>query len=1027
MASAAAGSNWGAQGSQVSQGDKAYDDGIYHGIGATAGTAETAGTTAAGTSGTAAGETAASAGAGTGAAASGAATGAAGAASTAEAAGTKSTALDTTGSQSAGSSSKPNAQTGSTAGEQEAGTNQAAWGSLDQSTWQGSSKQSWNSGASSDATSTSGSREAQTNGQSQENTQAEASAQGQTWGEGQTAQGQTDAQQPAAQNSNWNTNTNSNALDSGSQGSVQQSPGGYDDGMWHGDNNVESTNNQSQSNTQGNTNAPNQDSTNSGQWQPNQQWQSPTDASTETSSTTTSSATTSPSTKSSDLPVHEPTALPPTSESRRLSPGSEAGIAVGVMALVLLLLGLIFFRLHRKKRALQDQMRKEKNLPPLDKHNPMYSLASHLYTKSSLTLVGISEAFKGSTNNSAESIPNEATTTVQTTNRRSITNGPAAANESTSTVNSTITQLPPPVLFTGDLHPALRKPTFKARAQRVAGHVVALVTAAASYAAHKVRGMKKNKLTPAQRRSLQAHEYGFSEEFLHIPPPPEQTRRLPRVLTKVHASGSLTVRTLTQKLNRSQTSLGRPQTPSQSELPQFQTEVQPQTPIQPPPPAQLQQQFVCQCQAQHQPEPEPQPKARPQAQSVAKANNGMSSWGTMTSIHSLVKASEDNQEQETRFPLPCEIIGEELFRVRSVSCGTVAMKNPAANISIDALAGRISEDEQAEQAEQAAQPSQQPESQPEPQPQPQSLSQSRSPSPTASSPTAQPIPVYQPAQAEVTSFKPSSITVYRIDMPFRPCSTGQLEVTEGMLVRLDQAFDDGWALCKITDTENRGLIPRACLSTWPQKDSRSYAPSISDPHLGNVSSASLPISPVESVAQSFRFYRQHSRSGTPVISPAMSTNLRVDSGYLAFPRAMGESHGIATTTLKNYSTSRIGYVTDRCWFDLFEGNRVCLRIAFRRTERVLTFNQVVNNQWTDEVRYSFPDDLVAGREIALNISYENGVFAVAFNDVGAKLAWGAPADSLEYRADHASDAIFRDWVPAMYGWNGSLFDDFGEK
>ncbi|KAL4962599.1 uncharacterized protein BDV14DRAFT_210412 [Aspergillus stella-maris] len=870
MASAAAGSNWGAQGSQASQGSgKAYDDGMYRGVGATDGAADTTGSAGTSDSSTA---------------------------GTAAAGSSESTAADTTGSQSATSASKLHGEAGSTA--QEATANQAPSEVQAQGTWQDtSSGQSLNSGAT----------EAQTNGQSQGNTQGEANAQGQTWAQGETTQGQANAQQPAAQNSH--SNTNANALSSGSQGTTQQpSSGGYDDGMWHGDNNGQTTTGQSQSNTQGNTNALNQDSTNSGQWsqksngqwQPSQQWQSPTDASTETSSTTTF-ATASPSSTSSDHPVHEPSALPDsTSESRRLSPGSEAGIAIGVMALVLLLLGLIFYRLHRKKRALQEQMRKEKNLPPLDKHNRMYSIASNLYTKSSLTLVGISEAFKGSTNNSAESIPNEANTTIHNENRRSITNGPAAANESTSTVNSTITQLPPPVLFTGDMHPALRKPTLKARAQRVAGHVVAPVTATASYAADKVRGMKKDKLSPAQRRSLQAHEYGFSEEFLHIPPPPEPTRRLPRVLTKVHASGSLTVRNLTQKLNRSQTSLGRSQSPSQSELPQFQTQVQPQTPIQPPPPAQLQHQCVCQCQAQHQPqsqekaeaEAEPVKKPQPQTQSVATANNQMSSWSTMTSIHSLVKASEENQEQETRFPLPCEIIGEELFRVRSVSCGTVAMKNPAANISVDALAGRISEDEQAEQAAQAEQPQQpqqpepQPESKPQPQPQPQpepqpqgqaqpqqpqSRSQSRSPSPTTTSPLTQPTPVYQPPQVEVTSFKPSTITVYRIDMPFRPRSTGQLEVTEGMLVRLDQAFDDGWALCTVTDTEKRGLIPRACLSTWPQKDSRSYAPSIADPHLRNASSASLPISPVDSVAQSFRFYRQQSRSGTPGISPALST------------------------------------------------------------------------------------------------------------------------------------------------------------
>ncbi|KAE8378072.1 hypothetical protein BDV26DRAFT_292550 [Aspergillus bertholletiae] len=153
--------------------------------------------------------------------------------------------------------------------------------------------------------------------------------------------------------------------------------------------------------------------------------------------------------------------------------------------------------------------------------------------------------------------------------------------------------------------------------------------------------------------------------------------------------------------------------------------------------------------------------------------------------------------------------------------------------------------------------------------------------------------------------------------------------------------------------------------------------------------------------------------------------LRVDSGSFQFPRAMGNSNSMATITLKNYPTSNIGYVTDRCWFDVFEGDRVCLRIAFRRTERVVTFNQVVNNHWTDEIRYNFPADPVVGVEVALKVDCVKGAFVVAFNQVGAQLAWAAPADSMEYRADYAGGAIFRDWAPAEYGWNGSSLDIIG--
>jgi hypothetical protein len=144
---------------------------------------------------------------------------------------------------------------------------------------------------------------------------------------------------------------------------------------------------------------------------------------------------------------------------------------------------------------------------------------------------------------------------------------------------------------------------------------------------------------------------------------------------------------------------------------------------------------------------------------------------------------------------------------------------------------------------------------------------------------------------------------------------------------------------------------------------------------------------------------------------------------------MSDSNGTASVILKNYSTTDIRFATDTCWFDLFEGNRICLRISFthNRSQRFLSINQVVDNHWTDQAHYNFPPDLVAGREITLKFYLVKGAFTVAFNDdLGVVLTWGAPADSMEYRADHASDAIFRDWVPAQYGWYASPLDIVGD-
>jgi hypothetical protein len=107
----------------------------------------------------------------------------------------------------------------------------------------------------------------------------------------------------------------------------------------------------------------------------------------------------------------------------------------------------------------------------------------------------------------------------------------------------------------------------------------------------------------------------------------------------------------------------------------------------------------------------------------------------------------------------------------------------------------------------------------------------------------------------VPSVKLWTKQVYRVEMDFTSRSDGQLQVGEGQMVRLEQIFDDGWALCTLSDTEKQGLLPRACLSTWPIKERRHYASS------SNTSERALGVSPTDS--QSFRFYRQHSRPGTP--------------------------------------------------------------------------------------------------------------------------------------------------------------------
>ncbi|KAJ6001061.1 hypothetical protein N7481_001470 [Penicillium waksmanii] len=146
--------------------------------------------------------------------------------------------------------------------------------------------------------------------------------------------------------------------------------------------------------------------------------------------------------------------------------------------------------------------------------------------------------------------------------------------------------------------------------------------------------------------------------------------------------------------------------------------------------------------------------------------------------------------------------------------------------------------------------------------------------------------------------------------------------------------------------------------------------------------------------------------------------LNIHSGWFAFPGAIIENQSFAGVILKNYPTSKAGLPKDRCWFDFFEGDRCCLRIGIFRNKTAITYNQVVNNAWTTEVYYDYPDVLSEGRDVGLRVFLDQGKFSVCWNDEGADLDWGAAANSMEYRADPASAARFGESVTGSFVWKG---------
>ncbi|KAL4812969.1 hypothetical protein BDW67DRAFT_188202 [Aspergillus spinulosporus] len=492
---------------------------------------------------------------------------------------------------------------------------------------------------------------------------------------------------------------------------------------------------------------------------------SPSSATSSTSSFTSSSTstTTASSTSTTRTTLHT-TSLPttthspfptssgslPTSESHtsaRMTPGSQAGIVVSILTLAFLLIGLINWRLHHRKRALQTAIHGEKRPPPQNKQNSIYKFASNLYTSSTLTLVNVAEMFKHHSRDS---------------------------QGSTSGRSSSIYSRQPtpfPILSQGDLLGSCRAGLWKNRAYDAASRVYFTLSSVAHMALEKVKSVPRKQKSATTRRSRESYEYGFSEEYLHIPPPEPAVLR--GIVSRLYANGSSALRSITEKFN--------PQRPP--------------------------------------------------------TDNTSLTWCS-TSSPSPSPEEYDRNLPAQQFQDSCEVTdNRDLVKVRSVSSGMVAMSN-SADISVDALAGRISGEKERHQTQHSPE-----ESLPV---------QDTSKKNDLSQPQ---LKLIQSAiQREVSSVKLSTVQVFRVEMAFVPRNDGHMDVSEGQLVRLEQTFDDGWAWCTLVDTGIQGLVPRACLSTWPLKEHRPYTPSSICSDRGPGGMASL--SPTDS--QSVRFYQRHS-------------------------------------------------------------------------------------------------------------------------------------------------------------------------
>lgn len=87
----------------------------------------------------------------------------------------------------------------------------------------------------------------------------------------------------------------------------------------------------------------------------------------------------------------------------------------------------------------------------------------------------------------------------------------------------------------------------------------------------------------------------------------------------------------------------------------------------------------------------------------------------------------------------------------------------------------------------------------------------------SSMPAGAPNPQSSGAAAIAAAGGPSSSTVHRVQLDFKPTLEDEMELRAGDLVRLLHEYDDGWALCISLDRSKQGVVPRTCLSTRPVK------------------------------------------------------------------------------------------------------------------------------------------------------------------------------------------------------------------
>ncbi|GFF30906.1 hypothetical protein IFM61606_10611 [Aspergillus udagawae] len=109
----------------------------------------------------------------------------------------------------------------------------------------------------------------------------------------------------------------------------------------------------------------------------------------------------------------------------------------------------------------------------------------------------------------------------------------------------------------------------------------------------------------------------------------------------------------------------------------------------------------------------------------------------------------------------------------------------------------------------------------------------------------------------------------------------------------------------------------------------------------------------------------------------------VRQGSFQFPRDMDYNNTLVHLYLNSYDPSYCGNKNDNTSFNFWDAHgRICLHIFFRRHQRKVIFNEMLNGHWCSEVVIDFPDCIKDRKRVDLQVWTGGSKSTILFNTEG---------------------------------------------